>query len=113
MPLFGRPKYTIVRVAKKDMPSGVWTKCEGCAQPIYIKTLNESSRVCPKCHYHFTITAKERINLLIDKGSFKEMDSDIRAADPLQFKGPKHYKDKLKEDQVKTKLKEAIITGEG
>jgi len=113
MPLFGKPKYTIVKVTKKEIPTGVWTKCDGCAKPIYIKSLKVNLKVCPKCNYHFTLTTKERIDLLIDKGSFKEMDASMKAADPLQFKGPKSYKDKLKEDQVKTKLKEAAVTGEG
>ena len=113
MPLFGKPKYTIVKVSKKDIPSGVWTKCKGCDQPTYTKSLKTNSKVCPKCNYHFTLSAKERIDLLIDKSTFKEMDAKMTASDPLQFKGPKSYKEKLKEDQMKTKLKEAAITGAG
>jgi len=113
MPLFGKSKYTIVRVAKKDIPSGIWTKCESCLQPIYNKALIENLKICPKCNYHFTLSVRERIDLLIDKGIFKEMDKDMQSTDPLQFKGPKSYKDKLQEDQEKTKLKEAAVIGEG
>ncbi len=112
MPLF-KPKYTIVKVKKREIPDGLWTKCNECASPIYNKTLEENFKVCPKCGYHFTLTAKERIDLLIDTGSFKEYDAELSSADPLGFKGPKTYPDKLKSDQQLTGLKEAVISGEG
>ena len=112
MPLF-KPKYTIVKVKKKEIPEGLWTKCEGCACAIYNKTLEENYRVCPKCAYHFSLTAKERIKLLIDEGAFLETDPDMVSSDPLGFKGPKTYADKLKSDQEATGLKDAVICGEG
>lgn len=112
MPLF-KPKYTIVKVKKKDIPEGLWTKCEECSSPIYNKTLEENFKVCPKCGHHFTLTAAERINLLIDLESFQEYDAELSSSDPLGFKGPKTYLDKLKSDQEATGLKEAAITGEG
>ncbi len=53
MPIFGKPKYTIVRVAKKEMPSGLWTRCEECSEIIYNKTLEENLKVCHAAsHYH-------------------------------------------------------------
>ena len=112
MPLF-KPKYTIVKVKKKEIPGGLWTKCDECAAPVYNKTLDENSKVCPKCGYHFTLTAKERINLLIDEPSFQEYDAELSSSDPLGFKGPKTYVDKLKSDQEATGLREAVISGEG
>jgi acetyl-CoA carboxylase carboxyl transferase subunit beta len=113
MPLFGKPKYTVVKIRKKEIPHGLWTKCESCSQPIYNKELKSNFKVCPKCNYHFSLTAQERVDLLIDKGSFQERDANIETADPLNFKGHKSYKDKLEEDQKATELKEAVITGEG
>jgi len=113
MVLFGKPKYTIVRVKKKEIPDGLWTKCEECNQMLYNKTLEENFKVCPKCNYHFVLTAPERIKLLIDEGTFKEYDADMLPKDPLNFKGPKSYLEKLKSDQEATGLKEAVITGEG
>jgi acetyl-CoA carboxylase carboxyl transferase subunit beta len=113
MALFGKPKYTIVRLKKKEIPDGLWTKCEECSQTLYNKTLEENLKVCPKCDYHFGLTAYERINLLFDKDTFKEFDKDMVSADPLDFKGPKTYKDKLKQDQEATGLKDAVISGEG
>ncbi len=113
MALFGKPKYTIVRLKKKEIPDGLWTKCEGCSEVLYNKTLEESLKVCPKCNYHFVLGAFERINTLIDKDTFQEYDRDLLSADPLDFKGPKTYKEKLAQDQAATGLKEAAITGEG
>ncbi|MBI3616516.1 MAG: acetyl-CoA carboxylase carboxyltransferase subunit beta [Candidatus Omnitrophica bacterium] len=113
MALFGKPKYTIVRVKKRDMPEGLWTKCEECGEIIYNKALEENSKVCPKCQYHFTLGAQERIQLLIDNGTFQEFDSHLRSLDPLEFKGPKTYVEKIRLDQAATGLPEAIVTGEG
>lgn len=113
MALFGKPKYTIVRLKKKEIPDGLWTKCEECSETLYNKTLEENSRVCPKCNYHFGLTAYERVDLLLDKDTFTEFDKDMVSADPLDFKGPKTYKDKLKQDQEATGLKDAVISGEG
>ncbi len=113
MALFGKPKYTIVRVKKKDIPEGLWTKCEECSQALYNKTLEENLKVCPKCNYHFTLGSYERINILLDKDTFQEYDKDMISGDPLDFKGPKTYKEKLSQDQKATNLKEAAITGEG
>lgn len=112
MSLF-KPKYTIVKVKKKEIPEGLWTKCGDCSNPIYNKTLEENLKVCPKCGCHFVLTAWERIKLLIDEGTFQEYDVDLTSSDPLGFKGPKTYLDKLKSDQAATGLKEAVVTGEG
>ena len=113
MALFGKPKYTIVRVKKKEMPDGLWTKCEGCLETLYNKTLEENLKVCPKCNYHFGLTAYERMNTIFDKDTFSEFDKDMLSVDPLDFKGPKTYKEKLKQDQDSTGLKDAVISGQG
>ena len=113
MSLFGKPKYTVIRVKKKDIPHGLWTKCEGCDQPLYQKNLQENLWVCPKCQYHFTLTAQKRISMLIDSGSFHEYDKNMQSSDPLNFKGPKTYLDKLKKDQQITGLIDAVISGKG
>ena len=113
MALFGKPKYTLVKIRKKEIPEGLWTKCQECGQPIYKKALEENLKVCPKCNYHFTITATERMEMILDKDSFKEYDADLSSLDPLEFKGIKSYKQKLLDDQKTTLLKEAVLTGEG
>jgi acetyl-CoA carboxylase carboxyl transferase subunit beta len=111
--LFGKPKYTIVRLKKKEIPEGLWTKCEGCGEVLFNKNLDENFSVCPKCDYHFSLIASARIALIVDKGTFSEYDHSMVSADPLEFKGPKTYKDKLAADQASTGLKDAVITGEG
>jgi len=115
MALFGKPRYTIVKVAKrrKDIPEGLWTKCEECGEIIYNKKLEDNLKVCPKCNYHFRAGAYERISMLLDKDTFKEFDKNLQSKDPLNFKGPKKYKDKLEHDKKLTGLKEAAISGEG
>ncbi|MCM8780153.1 MAG: acetyl-CoA carboxylase, carboxyltransferase subunit beta [Candidatus Omnitrophica bacterium] len=113
MALFGKPKYTIVRLKKKEIPDGLWTKCEECSTPIYNKTLEENLKVCTKCNYHFVLSAAERIKLLIDEGTFVEFDENMLPQDPLEFKGPKTYAEKIVQDQNATGLKEAAITGKG
>jgi acetyl-CoA carboxylase carboxyl transferase subunit beta len=115
MPLFPRkPKYTIVKVAKKrDIPEDLWIRCEDCGELIYKKKLDENQWVCHKCNFHFTLGAYERVKLLIDEGTFREMDADMEPLDPLSFEGPKTYKEKVKKDQELTKLRDAVITGEG
>ena len=113
MALFGKPKYTIVRLKKKEMPDGLWTKCEECSETLYNKTLEENLKVCPKCNHHFILGAYERINMLLDKDSFQEYDKDMISTDPLDFKGPKTYKEKIAADQNLTGLKDAAVSGEG
>ncbi len=113
MPLFGKDKYTLVKVKKKDIPEGLWTKCPECETPMYNKALKDNMNVCSKCNYHLTMTAKERIQLLIDEGTFEENDANLTSLDPLDFKGPKTYKEKLKSDQDLTGLSDAVITGRG
>jgi len=114
MPLFPRkPKYTIVKIAKKrDIPEDLWSKCEDCKELIYNKKLDENLRVCPKCNFHFNVTAQERVRLTVDEGSFKETDAGLESLDPLAFEGPKTYKEKISQDQVATQLKEAAISGD-
>ncbi|MFA5410906.1 MAG: acetyl-CoA carboxylase, carboxyltransferase subunit beta [Candidatus Omnitrophota bacterium] len=113
MALFGKPKYTIVRIKKKEIPEGLWTKCGECSEALYNKTLEENLKVCTKCNYHFVLGSYERVNMLMDQDTFREYDKDLISCDPLDFKGPKTYKDKLAQDQAATGLKEAAVTGEG
>ena len=112
MRIFKKPlKYTVVKAKKKDMPDGLWSKCPQCSQFIFNKILRENLKVCPKCNYHFPLTCEERIKLLVDKNSFKEFYDTLESLDPLEFHGPKSYKDKLKEAKKATSLKEAIMVG--
>lgn len=98
---------------KKKIPNGLFTKCPECQQTIFNKDLDANFQTCPTCSYHFTLGAWERINTLIDKGTFTEFDKDLESTDPLNFQGPKSYQEKLLSDQKATGLKEAAISGIG
>ncbi|MFH1791342.1 MAG: acetyl-CoA carboxylase, carboxyltransferase subunit beta [Candidatus Omnitrophota bacterium] len=112
MAWFKRQKPVKVTVnKKKDIPSGLWIKCKECGEMLYRKKLIENLMVCAKCGYHFTLGANERIEQFADEGTFREMYTEIETADPISFKGPKTYKEKLLSDQKATKLKEAAIVG--
>ncbi|MDD4955918.1 MAG: acetyl-CoA carboxylase carboxyltransferase subunit beta, partial [Candidatus Omnitrophica bacterium] len=104
-------RYTLAK-RRKEMPSGLWSKCPRCSHLIFNKILQENLKVCPKCNYHFALTCYERVELLTDEQSFTELYSDMQSLDPLEFMGPKAYKDKLNEEIQATGLKEAVIVGE-
>ena len=110
---FFQKKPNFLRKKKKDIPGGLWTKCPGCGELLYNKTLKDNTKVCPKCDYHFRIGSYERIESLLDAGSFKEMYKDMVSKDPLKFKGPTDYPVKVKKDQKATGLKDAAVVGEG
>lgn len=98
---------------KKNVPEGLWSKCTECNHVVYTKSLRENLSVCPKCGYHFIIGAQERIEQLIDPGTFQELETHLASCDPLGFKGAKSYLEKIKQDQKKTGLEEAAVVGTG
>jgi acetyl-CoA carboxylase carboxyl transferase subunit beta len=114
MAWFHRPKYTIIKKSqeKKDtkIPEGMWVKCEKCDAIVLKKELDDNMSVCPKCNFHGRITAKKRIELLIDEGTFTQMFDDIKTVDFLNFPD---YKEKLDKSSKKTNLTESCITGTG
>ncbi len=98
---------------KKELPEGLWTKCEKCGKIIHKTQLEANLWTCNDCNYHFRITSYDYINILIDKGTFKEMDKKMRSVDVLNFVDTKPYRERLKEAMKKTGLNEAIVTGTG
>jgi acetyl-CoA carboxylase carboxyl transferase subunit beta len=98
---------------KREFPEGLWQKCPSCAEMIHNLELVQNQRVCPKCDHHFTLTAKERIELLLDDESFEEFDADLKSVDILKFTGQASYTDRLRSYQKKTGLNDAAITGHG
>ena len=77
------------------VPEGLWIKCEGCQQIIWHKEIDRNAQVCPKCGYHFRISAMERIGMILDEGTHKDLYSNVLAVDVLRFKDTKKYKDRL------------------
>ena len=118
MPIFfgkGKPNYqkSPKDGRKSKMPDGLWTKCEDCGEIIFNKALEEALMVCAKCNFHFRLGIKERLGITLDKDTFKELDEDLTSVDPIDFQGPKTYKEKLKLDAELTGLKEAAVYGTG
>lgn len=94
---------------KVKVPEGLWVKCDNCKEIIYKKEVEKNLKVCPKCDYHFRISASERLQHLVDEGTFLEVEDGLSPRDFLNFKD---YKDKLKSSRKKTGLKDAIISGD-
>ena len=90
----------------------LWIQCNSCHEIIYRKVIERNLQVCPKCNYHFPIPGRKRIECLVDPQSFIESDSQLRSADPLEFKDLKRYPVRLKEAQASTGQADAVICGE-
>jgi acetyl-CoA carboxylase carboxyl transferase subunit beta len=97
---------------KKEIPGGLWVKCQRCGEIIYLPELQKNLNVCSKCDYHFRISSNDYIKYLFDKNSFTEFGQNIKPGDPLKFKDTKKYTDRLKSAQKTTGLNDAVITGE-
>lgn len=113
MSLFSKPKYSTVVVKKKDIPKGLWTKCPISGEIVFNKELEANQMVVPKSGYHFPISAPARIAALFDEGSFVEMDSAVRSADPLKFVDSQAYPDRIKKYEKESGLPEAVVCGTG
>ncbi|THE14742.1 acetyl-CoA carboxylase carboxyltransferase subunit beta [Bacillus timonensis] len=96
--------------ARQDVPEGIMSKCPNCKKIMYTKELMKNDKVCMNCGYHYQMTAYERVESLLDENSFVEFDHDMVSENPLGFPD---YLEKLKKDQVKTGINEAVVTGEG
>lgn len=99
--------------SKKQVPEGLWTKCDNCQAILYRAELDRRFGVCPKCEHHMYLSARERLTQWFDEGEFTEIGSDVEACDPLKFKDRKKYKDRLASTIKATGEKEALIAGEG
>jgi len=98
---------------KKDMPGGLWLKCESCSAMIFRKELEERGRVCPSCDFHFTLPGKERIAMVLDEGSWNELFAEITSEDRLEFKDNTPYLEKVGKAVKRTGQNEALLCGTG
>jgi acetyl-CoA carboxylase carboxyl transferase subunit beta len=110
---FPKPDYGKTPSKKKDMPEGLWTKCPGCSAYVFNKELESLQMVCKECGHHFNITAHQRLQHLLDEGSWEEFDAEVSSVDVLKFTGATSYSDQLKKYQKKTGLKEGVVSGLG
>jgi len=94
------------------VPEGLWVKCGSCKEILYRKDVLKNLSVCPKCAFHFRVSARERLDMLFD-GPWEEFDRNLVSADPLGFRDSKPYKDRLAAGKAKTDCWDALISAAG
>ena len=109
---FVRPKLRAL-IKKSDTPNNLWIKCNSCGQMVYHKDLFESMNVCPNCDHHMKMTARQRIEWILDEGTIKDLNIPEINIDPLKFRDSKRYLDRIKDAKSKTKSEDAIIMASG
>ncbi len=112
MGIFQKPALKLRPKAKSNVPEGLWVKCPSCGEVITRNELAQNLYVCLKCQHHMTIGARERIESLVDEGTFQERDADMLSVDSLKFRGVATYQERLETYRKKTGLKDAVITGD-
>jgi acetyl-CoA carboxylase carboxyl transferase subunit beta len=98
---------------KRGVPEGLWLKCPGCGASVYRKEVEGRLNVCPKCEYHFYVSAPDRVAQVLDDGTFEMMNDQLRPTDPLQFADRRPYSQRLIAEQKRTGLTDAVLTGTG
>lgn len=113
MAWFRKPKTPLQATDRRDIPADVWEKCPSCGEILYSEKLRENWNVCPSCATHLRLGATGYLDLLLDPGSFAELDGKLRSADPLKFVDLKPYRDRLTQAERRSKHGDAVITGRG
>ncbi|MBU9746482.1 acetyl-CoA carboxylase carboxyltransferase subunit alpha [Lachnospiraceae bacterium ASD3451] len=112
--MFKKPVYITLNKTKEtaepQVPEGLWIKCPKCREMLYKEDVAANRYVCYKCGGYFRVKAKNRIRMVVDRHTFEEWDTDLYGGNPLEFEG---YEEKLEQTREKTKLNEAVITGQG
>jgi acetyl-CoA carboxylase carboxyl transferase subunit beta len=110
---FRKNKAPLTNSEKRDFPNDVFDQCKGCDKILYTEKLIQSLRVCPSCNYHFRISPDKYVDLLLDDGSFEEMDANLMNEDPLKFTDLKPYGERLRSAERKVGRNSAILSGMG
>jgi acetyl-CoA carboxylase carboxyl transferase subunit beta len=108
-----KPKEPTDKKQGGPIPEGLWIKCEDCKEIVYRKEVEQNLNVCPKCGYHFRLSARERFQMLFDDGAYKEFATNIRSSDPLEFRDTKRYRDRLKVYEQRVGKGDAVLCAEG
>ena len=98
---------------KKSVPEGLWTKCDSCASVLYRAELERTLQVCPKCGAHRSITARQRLDHLLDAEPREEIGAEVTPVDPLKFRDTKKYRDRLSDAQRSTGETDALVVMQG
>jgi acetyl-CoA carboxylase carboxyl transferase subunit beta len=112
MAWFRKDKKPLNAQDRRDLPSDVFDKCQGCGEILYRERLAQNLNVCPDCGHHLRIAADAYISVLLDSATFEELDGGLRADDPLEFTDLKPYRDRIKAAEAKGR-NEGVITGTG
>lgn len=107
------PAASVVQRKKRGVPEGTWIQCPGCKAAIFRKEVEKRLNVCPECQYHMYVSAHDRVNQVLDDGTFEEWDNELLPIDPLGFSDSKTYAERLVLEQKKTGLRDAALTGGG
>lgn len=107
------PKFKNSKKKVTATPSGIWQKCTHCSEILQVEKVKANQNVCPSCSHHFRISAKERINLLLDKNSFDEYECQFQSSDPLEFQDQLSYKDRLSKAEEKMGRLDGTLSGSG
>jgi acetyl-CoA carboxylase carboxyl transferase subunit beta len=107
------PKLKSKRKADSSTPTGLWKKCSQCGEIVQNDKLSESFQVCPYCDFHFRLSVEDRLDLLLDEGSFQEVNVSLTSKNPLGFVDKRAYDQRLSEAQEKTGMKEGSMVGKG
>ena len=99
--------------AKKSVPDGLWMPCDGCSETLFRKALEANLWVCPRCDHHHRISGRQRVEQLLDTGSFEPMNADMAPMDPLKFRDLKAYTDRIRDAQRSTGENDGVQTGTG
>ncbi|MBT1076642.1 acetyl-CoA carboxylase, carboxyltransferase subunit beta [Geobacter grbiciae] len=113
MAWFKRDKAPGAADKKVKVPEGLLTKCVSCKANLLTKDLEKNINVCPQCGHHYRISARQRIDLLMDPGSFAEHDAGMTSVDVLNFKDSKSYQDRIQQAVAKGGSRDAVVCGEG
>jgi acetyl-CoA carboxylase carboxyl transferase subunit beta len=112
MAWFRKDKKPLKAEDRRDVPTDVFDKCKGCGEILYRERLAQNLNVCPNCGYHLRVSAHAYVSILLDSGSFEELDEDLKAADPLGFSDLKDYPARIAAAEAKGK-NEALVSGTG
>ena len=113
MAWFRKDKKPLKSDGRRDLPPDVFDKCEGCGEILYAEKLAQNFQVCPSCGHHFRLPAERYVEILLDEGSFEEIDEGLHSEDPLRFQDLKPYKARLTAAEGKIGRRSAVLAGTG
>lgn len=108
-----KPAETSAASSTKSAGKGLWTRCDKCGVILYIKHLKEHNHICFGCNHHLRMSSQERIDSMIDAGTWRPLDETLSPGDPLSFHDLKGYTDRVVDSQKKTGLQDGVLCGTG